>query len=233
MNILIVEDEVLIADMLERYLSKKGYQVVGKAISYEEAQEILDEKKVDLALLDIRLNGTKTGIDIAKYIQELYPQLSYIYLTSQMDKGNIEAAKVTLPIAYLSKPIQKESLYATIEMATYKKEKEGSDKYLQVQLGMEYKKILKENILFLEADHVYVKLYLEEEEQEILVRQTLKELARLLPDQNFQRTHRSFLVNLDKVEGWNRSNLYIGSHEIPISRSKKEQLLRFLENLNN
>lgn len=229
MNVLIVEDEVLIADMLERYLFKKGYKIVGKAISYQEALNILEEEEVDLALLDIRLNGPETGIDLAKYIQEFYPTLGYIYLTSQMDQQNIEAAKVTLPLAYLSKPIQKESLYATIEMASYKKNSVEKDKYLQIQLGTEYEKILKDDILFFEADHVYVKLYLEGKKQPHLLRQTLKELSSLLSPQKFQRAHRSFLVNLEKVERWNRSSLYIKEYEIPISRSKKEQFLAILE----
>lgn len=87
---------------------------------------------------------------------------------------------------------------------------------------------MKEDILFFEADHVYLKLYIEGKTQAMLIRQTLKELGESLPNPKFLRIDRSFLVNLEKVERWNKSNLYIGDHEIPISCSKKEQLFEFL-----
>jgi DNA-binding LytR/AlgR family response regulator len=229
MNILIVEDEILIADMLERYLKKKGYQVVGKAISYEESRTVLEEKQVDLALLDIRLSTSKTGIDLAKYIQKQYPETSYIFLTSQADHENIEAAKITQPLSYLTKPIQKESLYASIEIGMYNKTQLQKNKHLSVQLGGQGQMIEIKDILFLEASHVYVKIYMKNEQQPLLVRNSLKELKDRLPENSFENPHRSFLVNLDQIKSWDRNFLYLEGHQIPISRARKDSLVKILE----
>jgi len=109
-KILIVEDEVIIADTIKRYLTQNGHQVVGNAISYQEAESIYIEKKPDLVLLDIRLSGTKTGIDVAYFIQQQTDPKPFIFLSSQLDSRSLNSAKETFPAGYLSKPIQKNTL---------------------------------------------------------------------------------------------------------------------------
>ncbi len=119
-RILIVEDEILIADNIRRYLTKKGYEVVGVAISYEEAVNLYLSKTPDIALVDIRLNGAKSGIDFAHFVEQQKDAKPFIYLTSQFDKKNVNKAKSTFPSAYLSKPVHKESLSIAIDLATAK-----------------------------------------------------------------------------------------------------------------
>lgn len=116
-KILIVEDEILIADNLKRYLIKKGYDVVGIAISYDEAKELYVSQTPDVALIDIRLHGPKSGIDFATYLQQQQNTPPFIFLTSQFDQHNIKKATATYPSAYLSKPIRKESLIVAIDIA--------------------------------------------------------------------------------------------------------------------
>ena len=98
---LIVEDEIIIADTIKRYLQKQGHEVVGTAISYEEATEIYKKEQPDIALLDIRLSGSKTGIDVAHFIQEQNDATPFIFLSSQLDSRSINAAKQTYPSGYL------------------------------------------------------------------------------------------------------------------------------------
>jgi DNA-binding response OmpR family regulator len=88
-QILIVEDEILIADTIERYLTRQGYWVMGSAISCEEAETLYLRQTPDLALLDIRLSGSRTGIDFAHFIRKQARPAPFIYLTSQLDRRSI------------------------------------------------------------------------------------------------------------------------------------------------
>lgn len=139
-KILIVEDEILIADNIKRFLTKKGYDVVGIAISYEEAVQLYEQKNPDISLVDIRLNGIKSGIDFADFLQVQKKSKPFIYLTSQFDRKNIQRAKQTYPAAYLPKPVHKESLSVAIEMALFKYSKGETGKHPVVTIPVENKR---------------------------------------------------------------------------------------------
>lgn len=228
-KILIVEDEILIADNLSRYLSKKGHNVIGIAISYEEAVELYNTHKPDVALLDIRLNGERSGIDFAHYIKSQPNPCPFIFLTSQIDAENIEKAKKTFPAGYLSKPIQKESLYTTIEIAMHKQRAVNEEiKSIPLYDGTQHHKVVINEILYLRAEHVYVQVYIDGEKN-VVQRSPLKVLSDQLPPKQFVQTHRSYVVNLDRVTGWDAEQLFIGNHKIPLSRSRKKDILDLLK----
>lgn len=234
-KILIVEDEILIADTIKRYLKRMDYDVVGIAISYEEAIDILETTKPDLALLDIRLNSQKTGIDLAQYLKDHYA-IPYIFLTSQLDPTTLTAAKATLPSGYLSKPIQKESLYATIEIALFnyqaKVSQPSSNKtFITLPSGTENYKIAIEDILYIQADHVYSNIVLASSDRLLLVRKPLRTLKELLPNSIFIQPHRSFLVNIHHIESWDKSSIKIGDASISISRNNKDAVFSILQQL--
>ena len=224
--ILIVEDEVLIAHTIKRYLEKNDYEVAGMVISYEEAVLLIEQGQVDLALLDIRLNGEKSGIDVGQYLYKHHPGIPFIYLTSQVDKRHIDAAKNTHPAGYLSKPIQKESLKATIAIALHNHQTEES---ILLQVGAEKMIVPIARILYLESDHVYVKVVTKNHHQPLLIRQSLKEMVNRLPANQFLQTHRSYVINCKEVSNWNRNQVFIGDIVIPVSRSKKEEVFSRLE----
>lgn len=230
-NILVVEDEVLIADTIERYLKKKNHQVTGKAISYEEACSLYEQTAPDLVLLDIRLSGTRTGIDVAHFIQKQSKPKPYIFLTSQMDSHNINAAKETFPAGYLSKPIQKETLFATIEIAMHSHLADKDEKKtITVSNKGENHLIQIDDILYLEADHVYTKIHLKNRPH-AMQRCSLKEMIDSLPANQFMQTHRSFAVNLKQVKRWDNADIFLEGNSIPLSRSRRQEVLNALERL--
>jgi len=229
LRILIVEDEILIADMIKRYLVKEGHQVIGTAISFEEAVHLYSLQKPDIALLDIRLSGPKTGIDFAQVLRKEPQPIPFIYLTSQMDKITINKAKETLPAGYLTKPIQKYSLYTTIEIAMHNHVvKKGNKQNITLADGTKKYQTNFKDILYLQADHIYVKVNLQNGMQ-ILQRGTLKELMEQLPSEKFIQTHRSFVINTDHVDQWDTQNIYIKGHEIPLSRSRRKTIFALLK----
>lgn len=115
-KILIVEDEVFVADLLSQILVKIGYELTEHASSYEEAIQKFGDSIFDLVLLDITLGGDKTGIDVANFIR-LKSDVPYIYLSSHADSETLEMAKKTMPYAYLVKPFNQNDVFAAIEVA--------------------------------------------------------------------------------------------------------------------
>ena len=230
-NILIVEDEILIADTLQRYLEQQGYQVSGIAISYEEAVQLFTAEQPDLVLIDIRLSGPKTGIDLAIFLQQQVQTVPFIYLTSQTDKKHIDQAKQTFPASFLTKPIQASALYANIEIALHKQETQSfHETKLSIYDGSNMYLVPIEDILYLKADHVYVEVH--SKNQGVLIqRKSLTEILEDLPLPPFLQVHRSFVINLKAVTGWQPQCVFINETTIPISRARRKEILEYLEEM--
>jgi len=229
LRILIVEDEVLIADNIQRHLRKQGYEPVGHAISYEEAIERYQKLQPDLCLIDIRLSGPKTGIDFAHFLRQQAEDALFIFLTSQIDRKHLEAAKSTFPAGYLSKPVQPNSLYTTIEIAMSNYQAQAEEKEtIRFYNGRQYYQVPVEDILYLRSDHNYVHIELANQET-VLQRSSLRETLDQLPDGLFVQTHRSYAVNLDKVTRWDNEQLYIQDDAIPISRGRRREVIQLLK----
>ncbi len=118
-KILIVEDEAIIASVIAGALKKFDYEVIDILNSGEAAVAEALEKKPDLILMDIRLQGAVDGIAAAEQILE-HLDIPIIYLTAYADEPTLERAKKTKPYGYIPKPFQEIELKTTIEMALYK-----------------------------------------------------------------------------------------------------------------
>lgn len=115
-KILIVEDELIIAEDLREILLELGYKVTGIAKDIKEAKEILKREVPDIALLDIRLRAGDNGVDLARFIRNNYI-LPIIFITSYSDKDTLDQAKEVKPDGYLVKPFEKGDLFSSIEIA--------------------------------------------------------------------------------------------------------------------
>ncbi|MBK8851969.1 MAG: response regulator transcription factor [Saprospiraceae bacterium] len=120
-NILIVEDEPAIAQDIAFNLEDNGFAIAGIAHNSERALDLLYTKQVDLAILDINIAGTKTGIGLAKIINDKY-KIPFIYLTSFSDPETVKEAVDTLPHGYLVKPFKDSDLAPVIFIALAKHE---------------------------------------------------------------------------------------------------------------
>lgn len=115
-RILVVENEIVIADEICLLLTKLGYQALEPALNYSEAIKAFDTESPDLVILDIKLAAKKSGIDVANYIRNK-SDTPFIYLTSYTDPGTLELAKATMPYAYLVKPFEKADILTAVEVA--------------------------------------------------------------------------------------------------------------------
>jgi PAS domain S-box-containing protein len=118
-NILVVEDEAIVAADLQRRLRNLGYGIAGQAVSGEEAIREADKKRPDLVLMDIVLKGQMDGVAAAEQIRSRF-DVPVIYVTAYADDVTLERAKDTAPGGYLLKPYREKDLKATIEMALHK-----------------------------------------------------------------------------------------------------------------
>lgn len=115
-NILIVEDEPLIAEDIADLCQLNGYSVCGVSYRAAEALHLISTCKPNLVLLDINLQDSMNGLEIARVLREKHA-IPFIFLTSYSDKTTLAKAKDTTPLAYIVKPFNKEQLYSTIEIA--------------------------------------------------------------------------------------------------------------------
>jgi DNA-binding response OmpR family regulator len=119
-NILIVEDESIVAMEIQSYIEKLHYPVIDICSNGHDAIQICSREKIDIVLMDICIKGDIDGIETSAIIKEKYPLTKIIFLTAHMDEYNIDRAVELNPIAYLSKPFQREELHAFLKIAAHK-----------------------------------------------------------------------------------------------------------------
>jgi DNA-binding LytR/AlgR family response regulator len=230
-RVLVVEDEVIIADSICDALEDLGYETLEPAINYTEAITIIKEEKPDIAILDIQLSGRKTGIDIAKKIIDCF-HFPFIFLTSNSDSITLNQAKEVMPPAYLIKPFSKEELFTSIEIAlsNFSKNEQAmnSESYLDTNsIFIKYQgsfiKVKFDDILYLKSSHVYVELFLKNDKN-YLVRRSLNDIVLNL-DASFIRVQRSYVINIKFITEIKSSTVLISGNEIPIGKKYKEELI--------
>src|SRR5688572_9472646 len=121
-NILITEDESIVAKDIQHSLKKLGYNVIGICSTGEDAIQTVEEKRPDLILMDIMLKGEMSGIEAADQIRARF-NIPVIFLTAYADESTLAKAKVTEPYGYIIKPFKEIDLHTSIEMALYKHQK--------------------------------------------------------------------------------------------------------------
>ena len=236
-KILIVEDELIIAEDIKSILQKQGYHVIGIAMDYNEALRILNQKeKPDLVLLDVNLNDNKNGIDLAYYINEHY-KIPFIFATSYSDSQTLEKAKETNPVSYLVKPFKKEQLLSTIEISMYKidqkNEKDSSNSDIVIKDAVflkdkfKYTKVYLKDILWIKSDGNYLEIKTGQKKEE-LIRASLSSFIEKLNKDQFFRTHKSYIVNLNHITNIETNSVSIGDTKIPLSKHYYEDLVKKL-----
>ena len=118
-KILIVEDEAIVAESLNDQLIHLGYQVCGTAANGEDALRIMENSNPDLVMMDIMLEGSMDGVEVASRIHEK-KGIPVIFLSAYSDNETLQRAKVTEPFGYLIKPYKERELHTNIEVSLYR-----------------------------------------------------------------------------------------------------------------
>jgi len=116
-RILIVEDDTIIASLLEQILTKQGFSISGIASSGEQAIELALRSQTDLLLTNVNLKGSIDGV-IAAQVVGAFLKIPVIFISARHQPEYIEKTKVAYPACFITKPFAPEELYANIALAT-------------------------------------------------------------------------------------------------------------------
>lgn len=234
LNILVVEDEFITANAIKETLIFYGHSVAGIARDALDAIEILDTNEIDIAILDINIQGSRDGIWLGNKIRRDY-NLPFIFITAYGDEASIEKAIEVKPAGYLTKPFKKADIHSTISLALKNLEENSSKNETLPQQNLneletffvkgtnKHLRIILKDILYVKSDHRYVELHTTN--QQHILRYNLQDIGEKLPTDTFVRVHRSYIVNKKKIEGIGPNHLEINGQKIPISANKKEEIL--------
>jgi two-component system response regulator LytT len=219
-KILIVDDEVLMAEFLKDLLIGLNYSQLELAHNKRRAIERIEDFKPNLILLDIRMNDEIEGIELAEIINEQY-KMPFIYITAHSDKETIQRALNTKPLGYITKPFKQADVYATIKIAE-ESFKSKQEEFLVFKDGYIHTKLPINDILFVEASDNYIDIH--SNNKKYTLRNTLEWFKENTPDYLFHRTHRSYIVNITKITKSSRKSVFINNIEIPVSRGNQPKI---------
>lgn len=229
---ILVDDEPMAIDILKTHLSKiEKVKIIGACSNATEAFNIISKEQIDLIFLDINMPGI-SGISFAKSINS---SIKIIFTTAYrefaVDGFNLHA------VDYLLKPISYERLldainnYSEIHQKPTNSLSENEEplSFIFIRVDRRMVKLIFEDIYYVESLSDYLKIYLKNNEV-LVIRETITNIANKLPAQQFLRIHRSFMVNVNEISSYNNEEILIQEKSLPISRSYKEQIVTYLNN---
>ncbi|MCG6187068.1 LytR/AlgR family response regulator transcription factor [Maribellus maritimus] len=231
-NCIIVDDEPVAREILETHLSKiDRINVLGSCKNALEAFGIISSQNVDLIFLDINMPEI-SGLSFAKSINKnIKVVFTTAYREYAVDGFDLQA------VDYLLKPISFERLLQALNkymnenmpvkvIEAVQVDEEKSD-YFFVRSDRKMVKICFNEILFVESLSDYIKIYLSD--KTVVTRETIINIEAKLPQKEFIRTHRSYIVARNAIESFTSEVIEIGKKQIPISRTYKKDVLERLE----
>ncbi len=219
-RILIVDDEVLIAETLKDHLIKLGYNKIELAHSKKEAETLLDNWKPDIALLDIRMEGYFDGLQLAEIVRTKH-NIPFMYVTAHSDLAITEKILKTKPDGYITKPIRINELMVNLGMVV-QRFLETKENLVSIKNGIDKEQFKISELLYLKAEGNYVEIHLES--RKILVRNSLEAILSDLEIDSLFRIHRSYAVNSNKVSKFSSGEIRINDCILPVSRTYSTEL---------
>jgi DNA-binding LytR/AlgR family response regulator len=234
---LAIDDEPLALGLVSDYISQIPFlELVGSYTSALDALQVLEMEQIDLIFLDIRMPDL-SGFQFLDTLVEK----PLVILTTAYNQYGPESYEFEIA-DYLLKPIPFEKFLKASnkakEMLEEKNQKraEGSfgDNTEYIFVNSEYKliKIKIKDILYIEGLKDYIKIHVEGFERPVLTIMRIKTFEERLPLVDFVRVHRSFLINIHKIDSIQRSVVSIGKHEIPVGLSYADYFFKLVEDKN-
>jgi DNA-binding LytR/AlgR family response regulator len=231
-NTIAIDDEPLALQLVAGYIEKTpGLNLVGKYDNPLDAVEFMAHELVDLIFVDIQMPDLN-GIEFTRTITK-GPKVIF---TTAYDKYALEGFRLEV-VDYLLKPFSYEEFFKAVQKALRLIRLEKKDALNQVEANSEFlflkseykiKRINFNDILYIEGLKDYVKVYTQHEPKPILSLTSLKLLESKLPEATFMRVHRSFIVNLEKIDTIERSRIIFGKVYIPVSDQYKDKFQDFV-----
>lgn len=231
---LLIDDEPPALKVLSRYISDVGgMEIAGQCGNAIEALEVLRRCRIDVIFLDIKMPRI-IGTEFFKNLSHP-PKVIFVtaYREYAVDGFELDA------VDYLVKPVSFERFLKAVSklnklmgseasVATNPSASQG-DAFVYLKVDRDMKKIFIDDIVYVESWKDYVRVFLTGEKS-LLVKQSISTMENLFSDHKFMRIHRSYIISLDKVSGYNGLFVQLGTNEIPIGRLYKQVVLERLQN---
>jgi two-component system, LytTR family, response regulator LytT len=226
-----IDDEPLALQLVEGYIRKTPFlQFLGTFENPISAIEFQENNTVDLIFLDIQMPDLM-GTDFVRTLN----QGPKIIFTTAFEKYAIEGFRLDA-VDYLLKPFGYDEFLVSAQKARKLIDLENrnlsglesNEKFLFLKSEYKIVRINFDDIMYVEGMKDYVKVFLKNEPKPVLSINSMKSLEEKLPQSRFMRVHRSFIVNLERVEVIERSRIVFGKIYIPVSDQYKEKFQRFL-----
>ena len=230
-NTIAIDDEPLALQLVEGYIIKTPtLKLLGKFDNPLDAIEFMSNTSVDLIFVDIQMPDL-SGIEFTKNIAK-GPKVIF---TTAYEKYALDGFKLDV-VDYLLKPFSYDEFLNAVQKARriIKLEQsalhqvESNNEFLFLKSEYKIKRINFNDILYIEGLKDYVKVYISHDPKPILSLTSLKLMESKLPATRFMRVHRSFIVNLEKIDTIERSRIVFGKTYIPVSDQYKDQFQNFL-----
>ncbi len=230
---IIVDDEPLAIRIIEKHIDLiQDIEIAGRCENAIEAFELIQHQKVDLMFLDIQMPEL-TGIDFLKTMQNP-PK---VIITTAYREYALEGYELDV-VDYLLKPISFERFLKAIQKVYRKIDPDvalhhkivhspsQNDEFLLVKVRNKLVKVLLQDILYIEnlKDYIRIKTI----EKEVITKMLISDMEKTLPENDFLRIHRSYIVSLNKIESFSPNSVEVKDFEIPIGRSYKTVVLKKL-----
>lgn len=238
-TVLIVEDEIIIANKIGLHLEQFGYVVAGILPRGEQAVRYCRKNLPDILLLDINLKGDLDGIETARILEKEGIYIPTIYLTANTDPATFERAKGTRPHAFLGKPYDQTELHRAVSLAFQRHHAPAAaapktppspdhSQILSDRIFVHHKdylvKVFLKDILYVSAKRSYCHIHAQD--AEYLLSMPMGKLVDQFPASDFLRVHRSYVVNLHQVDIVADDHLMIGKTAITVGKDQRAELLR-------
>lgn len=229
---LLIDDEPPALKVLANYISNiNGLEIAGQCKNAIEALDVLHQKTVDLIFLDIKM----PKILGTEFLKNLSHPPKVIFVTAYRDYA-VEGYELDA-VDYLVKPVSFERFIKAIskvnrlmgrESIATTDQKAIQEAFVYLKVDRDMKKVLLNEIVYIESWKDYVKLFLSNGKN-LLVKQSISAMENLLSEHKFLRVHRSYMVSLNKISGYNGIAVQLETKEIPIGRLYKQMVIERLQ----
>lgn len=216
-----LDDEILALRIIENYAGKIENLILEKVFNKQsDAQKYLNKFPVDLIFLDIEM-PVKNGLDFYKNIS----QNTKVIFTTAYSEYAVDAFSVNA-VDYLLKPFSFERFKTAVEKVK-DKEEINEARHLSIRADYKLHKINFNAIQLIEGLDDYIRIHLKDATK-ITARSSMKSILEKLPEKDFIRVHRSFIVPVADIRTMVNRNIHINEFIIPIGETYKEEVMRIL-----
>ncbi len=233
-NCLIVDDEPPATKIIKSYIEKiPRLQLVRECNNAIDAFNVLQEEKIDLIFLDIKMPQLK-GID---FLKSLKAPPKVIFTTAYTEYA-LQGYELSV-VDYLLKPISFERFLKAVNKVMPTKDEQSSEEsdiikpekgksFFYFRADRKMVKILLSDILYIESIKEYVKIVTRT--QTIITKNSIASLDSMLPNDRFIRIHRSFIVSIDEIKSFTHEIIELGKTELPIGKTYRQNVMSVLKN---